>query len=78
MRTIEVALIIRSGRLIFWTCPGPENKLWREILGVEHFGSTSVSGLAAKPVLDIMLIIPNTTAAFQEYKNRFGQDRVLS
>jgi GrpB-like predicted nucleotidyltransferase (UPF0157 family) len=49
-------------------------KLWREILAVEHFGSTAVPGLAAKPILDIMLIIPNTTAAFQ--RTRSALDKI--
>jgi GrpB-like predicted nucleotidyltransferase (UPF0157 family) len=44
-------------------------KLWREILAVEHFGSTAVPGLAAKPILDVMLIIPNTAAAFQRIRS---------
>jgi len=44
-------------------------KLWREIIGIEHFGSTSVPGLAAKPVLDIMLIIPDTDQSLNKLKN---------
>jgi GrpB-like predicted nucleotidyltransferase (UPF0157 family) len=44
-------------------------KLWREIIGIEHFGSTSVPGLAAKPVLDIMLIIPDTDKSFSIIKS---------
>jgi GrpB-like predicted nucleotidyltransferase (UPF0157 family) len=38
----------------------------REILGdrvllCEHIGSTSVPGLAAKPIIDILLVVPDTT-----------------
>jgi GrpB-like predicted nucleotidyltransferase (UPF0157 family) len=38
----------------------------REILGdrvllLEHIGSTSVPGLAAKPIIDILLVVPDTT-----------------
>ena len=40
-------------------------KLWREIIGIEHFGSTSVPGLAAKPILDVMLIIPDREKSWQ-------------
>jgi GrpB-like predicted nucleotidyltransferase (UPF0157 family) len=37
----------------------------RDVLGpkalrVEHVGSTSVSGLSAKPVIDIVLVVPNS------------------
>ncbi len=31
------------------------------VLRIEHTGSTSVPGLAAKPVIDILLVIPDTT-----------------
>ena len=51
--------------------------LWREALAVEHFGSTSVPGLPAKPILDIMVIIPDTVDAFKKIKlalNRIGYD----
>ncbi len=44
-------------------------KLWREIIGIEHIGSTSVPGLAAKPILDVMLIIPDTEKSFDMLKN---------
>lgn len=30
-------------------------------LRVEHIGSTSVAGLAAKPIIDIMLVVPDVT-----------------
>ncbi|MGW4796490.1 GrpB family protein [Nonomuraea sp. NPDC004297] len=30
------------------------------VLRLEHIGSTSVPGLAAKPVIDIMLVVPDT------------------
>jgi GrpB-like predicted nucleotidyltransferase (UPF0157 family) len=34
--------------------------LGEAVLRIEHVGSTSVPGLAAKPVIDIMLIVPDT------------------
>ena len=34
-------------------------RLGDRILGVEHVGSTSVPGLAAKPILDILVGVPN-------------------
>ncbi len=30
-----------------------------ELLGIEHIGSTSVPGLAAKPIIDLMVLIDN-------------------
>jgi GrpB-like predicted nucleotidyltransferase (UPF0157 family) len=40
--------------------------LIREALGssalVEHIGSTSVPGLAAKPIIDVLLLVPDITA----------------
>jgi GrpB-like predicted nucleotidyltransferase (UPF0157 family) len=36
------------------TAPGPL------ALSIEHTGSTSVPGLSAKPVIDILLVIPNS------------------
>ena len=43
-----------------------EAKRIRAILGsgaliVEHVGSTSVPGLAAKPIIDILLVVQNST-----------------
>ena len=31
-------------------------------IGVEHIGSTSVPGLAAKPIVDIVVVVPDITA----------------
>jgi GrpB-like predicted nucleotidyltransferase (UPF0157 family) len=31
-----------------------------QVLLIEHTGSTSVSGLAAKPIIDILLVVPDT------------------
>jgi GrpB-like predicted nucleotidyltransferase (UPF0157 family) len=33
--------------------------LGTSILGVHHVGSTSVSGLCAKPILDLLVLVPN-------------------
>jgi len=34
--------------------------LGHEVLSIEHVGSTSVPGLAAKPIIDILLVVPNS------------------
>lgn len=33
------------------------------ILGLEHFGSTAIPGLAAKPIIDILIAVPSLAAA---------------
>jgi GrpB-like predicted nucleotidyltransferase (UPF0157 family) len=33
------------------------------ILGIEHFGSTAVPGLGAKPIIDILIAVPDLTYA---------------
>ncbi len=32
----------------------------RSILRIEHIGSTSVPGLAAKPIIDILVVLPDS------------------
>lgn len=34
-----------------------------ELLGIEHIGSTSVPGLPAKPIIDIMMLVANSDVA---------------
>ena len=57
------------------------NKLGDKIVTVEHIGSTSVPGLGAKPIIDILLgvknisdadeFIPKMTELGYEYRNNF-------
>jgi GrpB-like predicted nucleotidyltransferase (UPF0157 family) len=35
--------------------------LGERVLGLEHTGSTSVPGLAAKPIIDITLVVADST-----------------
>ncbi|MDF2505152.1 GrpB family protein [Clostridium sp.] len=41
----------------------------KDVISIEHVGSTSVEGLAAKPIIDIDIIIEDN---FQEVKNQLG------
>ena len=46
-----------------WRLDGPRAERIRTLLGedvvlLEHVGSTSVPGLPAKPIIDILLIVP--------------------
>jgi len=50
-----------------------KRQLWREVLAIEHFGGTSVPGLPAKPVLDIIVIIPNTDDSLKKIKQALGK-----
>lgn len=46
-----------------------EKVLGDTILGIEHVGSTSVEGLAAKPIIDLDVIIESYNN-FEEVKSR--------
>jgi len=35
----------------------------RDVVRIEHIGSTAVPGLAAKPIIDILIVVPDRTAA---------------
>lgn len=37
--------------------------LFPQMLAVEHFGSTAVSGMSAKPIIDILVGVPSMAAA---------------
>ena len=37
-----------------------------QVLGIEHFGSTAVPGLVAKPIIDILIAVPSLTRAKAE------------
>ena len=40
--------------------PGIAEALGRAALRIEHIGSTSVRGVAAKPIIDILVVVPNS------------------
>jgi GrpB-like predicted nucleotidyltransferase (UPF0157 family) len=42
------------------------------LLGIEHIGSTAVPGLAAKPIIDIMVGINNLQALTKTHKERLA------
>jgi GrpB-like predicted nucleotidyltransferase (UPF0157 family) len=37
------------------------------IAGLEHFGSTAIAGMAAKPIIDILIAVPSIEAARQSF-----------
>ena len=41
------------------------------VVDVQHIGSTSVPGLAAKPIIDMLLTVPDITAE-EDYLVRAG------
>ncbi|WP_010240057.1 GrpB family protein [Clostridium arbusti] len=41
----------------------------KDVISIEHVGSTSVEGLAAKPIIDIDIVIEDN---FEEVKNQLG------
>lgn len=43
-----------------------------EWLDIEHFGSTAVPGLAAKPIIDIVMAVPSLEAARETFPERFS------
>ena len=45
------------------------NAIGEAVIEIEHIGSTSVPGLAAKPIIDIMLVV-ESFAPVEEYRRR--------
>jgi GrpB-like predicted nucleotidyltransferase (UPF0157 family) len=47
-----------------------------QVLGIEHIGSTSVPGLAAKPIVDVLVTVtdPDDEVAFREQLERAGYE----
>lgn len=43
-----------------------------DIDAIEHFGSTAVPGLAAKPVIDILLTVPSLAEARKTFPDRLA------
>lgn len=39
----------------------------KELLAIEHFGSTAVPGLAAKPIIDILIVVPSVADARKSF-----------
>ncbi len=62
--------------------------LGRRILDVEHVGSTAVPGMVAKPIVDILVLVPDFQRAYEyvgwierlgyEYKGENGESRQYS
>jgi len=42
------------------------------LVGIEHFGSTAVPGLSAKPVIDILVAVPDLAAARARFPDRLA------
>ena len=41
-----------------------------ETLAIEHFGSTAVEGLVAKPIIDILIAVPNIERARNQFPKK--------
>lgn len=44
-----------------------------ERLAIEHFGSTAIPGLAAKPIIDILVAVPDLEAARTVFPPRLAR-----
>ena len=47
-----------------------ERKDW---LAIEHFGSTAVPGLAAKPIIDMLMAVPSLALARESFPDRLAR-----
>jgi GrpB-like predicted nucleotidyltransferase (UPF0157 family) len=44
-----------------------------DVLAIEHFGSTAIPGLAAKPIIDILIAVPSVDLARDDFVARLKQ-----
>lgn len=49
--------MIRLGRSSSSDCATCSCESWRPVVSIEHIGSTAVPGLAAKPVVDLVVVV---------------------
>jgi len=40
------------------------------VLAIEHFGSTAIPGLAAKPIIDILIAVPSVDTARDHFVSK--------
>lgn len=74
MRTMDVVPYDDNWNVLY----EQERMILQDILGdiivrIEHFGSTSVPGLSAKPIIDIMILVKDINKVDDYRKNAYSQ-----
>ena len=76
MRKVEVNRFPKAWRLGFEKEASALQEIFgSEIIEIHHIGSTSVHGLSAKPIIDIMPVVKDILQ-IDQYNARYGRNRI--